>query len=253
MCNHSFIRFQNCSVISREICFAVHVHCWMILHSFTHTAGPACLPGAGGGGTAFIRWGRTTCPDTPGVEKVHDGVVAGSYYTHGGAADYLCLPHKPVYFDENSEGVQSHGLLYGTEYEFSTAGPLYEYYQHNAPCAQCYIPRAIMMLPAAITCPENWTLEYNGYLVSAHKSHKRTRFICLDKDPESVPGSYGNVNGALLYVNEATCTGLLCPPYDTAKEVTCAVCSKWKPYAIEYVNNFGSLLQVQWGTVECNI
>ncbi len=47
MCNHSFIKFRNCSGISREVCFAVHVHCWMILYSFTHAHSWACLsPGS---------------------------------------------------------------------------------------------------------------------------------------------------------------------------------------------------------------
>ena len=47
---------------------------------------------------------------------------------------------------------------------------------------------------------------------------------CIDKDPESIAGENGNVNyGALFSHVEATCN-ILCPPYDTKRELTCAVC-----------------------------
>ncbi len=84
------------------------------------------------------------------------------------------------------------------------------------------------MLPARLTCPSNWTLEYNGYLMSARYNHKHSKtFECVDKDPESIPGSAVDTNGAMLQFNEAKCNvGIPCPPYDSQKEITCAVCSK---------------------------
>ena len=56
--------------------------------------------------------------------------------------------------------------------------------------------------------------------------HYRNTFECVDKDPESIPGSAASTDGALFYHVEATCNGLPCPPYDTQKELTCAVCTK---------------------------
>ena len=88
----------------------------------------------------------------------------------------------------------------------------------------------MLVLPAKISCPNSWTLEYSGYLVSEATRYAdrryRTKFECLDKNPEAVPGSAGNTNGARFYHVEATCTGLPCPPYDTQKELTCAVCTR---------------------------
>ena len=47
-------------------------------------------------GVTYIRWGNSTCPY--GADTIYCGVVAGSFYTHEGAAvDPLCLPHDPQY------------------------------------------------------------------------------------------------------------------------------------------------------------
>ena len=52
-------------------------------------------------------------------------------------------------------------------------------------------------------------------------------FVCLDKDPEAIPGHQHNTNGALMYHVEAECTvGLPCVPYDNRKELSCVVCTK---------------------------
>ena len=55
-------------------------------------------PGPSTGGVTYIRWGRTTCPDTPGTEPVYSGRAAGTSHTaQGGTSDYLCLPDNPQY------------------------------------------------------------------------------------------------------------------------------------------------------------
>ena len=194
--------------------------------------GPMGPPGPQGppaGGTVYIRWGRTTCPNTTGTELVYRGIAAGSWYSHtGGGANYLCLPKEPKYSSYQS-GVQGQSPLYGTEYETPTNSPLSHVYQHNVPCAVCSTSRSkLFMLPARNECPTTWTLEYSGYLMSTYYvgSHYRTMYECVDKDPESIPGTAENENGALFYHVEATCTGIPCGPYDPQKELTCAVCTK---------------------------
>ena len=84
------------------------------------------------------------------------------------------------------------------------------------------------MLPAKPTCPPYWTLEYAGYLMSGYKTNnnQRTMYECVDKDPDCIPGSAADTNGALFYHTEANCNGMPCPPYDPQKELTCAVCTK---------------------------
>ena len=51
-------------------------------------------------------------------------------------------------------------------------------------------------------------------------------FECVDKNAEVVDGEGHNTNGAVMFHVEARCTGIECPPYDPAKELTCAVCTK---------------------------
>ena len=53
-------------------------------------------PGPSTGGVTYIRWGRTTCPDTPGTELVYSGRAAGTHCTHQGvSSDYRCLLDDP--------------------------------------------------------------------------------------------------------------------------------------------------------------
>ena len=53
-------------------------------------------------------------------------------------------------------------------------------------------------------------------------------YECVDKNPDTLPGSAADTNGTLFYHVEASCNGMLCPPYDREKELTCAVCTKQK-------------------------
>ena len=83
------------------------------------------------------------------------------------------------------------------------------------------------MIPAKTQCPTNWTIEYNGYLVSENYNHDRSMYECVDKAPESVPGlnDWSNPR-AFFRLVEPYCNGLSCPPYDAVKELTCAVCTR---------------------------
>ena len=176
----------------------------------------------------YIRWGRTVCPNVTGTELVYEGIAAGSWYTHsGGGSNYLCLPKDPEYSNYRP-GVQSDSTVYGAEYETFGEPPLGHVNDHNVPCAVCCTSRSKhFMLPGKNTCPTTWTLEYSGYLMTDRINHSKKTYECIDKDPESIPGSHTtNTDGALFYLVEAVCTGIPCPPYEPEKELTCAVCTK---------------------------
>ena len=186
-------------------------------------------PGPSSGGVTYIRWGRTTCPNTTGTELVYSGRAAGSAYNvQGGTSDYLCLPDKPEY-STYRPGVLGYSPIHGAEYEtYHETLPIPGVYQHNVPCAVCLSRQrnAVLSIPARITCPSSWTLEYCGYLMTDRSTHRRRASACVDKNPEKVPGEAANTNGALFCNIEAACNGILCPPYDPEKELTCAVCTK---------------------------
>ena len=187
-------------------------------------AGP---PGPRNGGVVYTRWGKSTCPSVSGTTLVYAGRAGGTWYLHkGGAANYLCMPDDPDYLSY-TPGVQGQNYVYGAEYQ-PWVGPLRTVIDHNVPCAVCYASTrvAVTMIPAKTQCPSNWTLEYSGYLMSGYRGYTKTMYECVDKNPDSVPGSAADTNGALFCHVEAHCNGMLCPPYDRQKELTCAVCTK---------------------------
>ena len=157
--------------------------------------------------------------------------MGGSWFNHhGGGSNYLCLPLNPI-FDKITSGAQGYSNMYGTEYQLSGHHNMFpkKLHNHDAPCAVCHTESrgSHLMIPARNVCPSGWTLEYKGYLMSAHHGHKgRTQFICVDGNAEGTTGSQSGQNGALLYFVESSCGSLPCPPYGNAKELTCVVCTK---------------------------
>ena len=171
----------------------------------------------------YIRWGNSTCPY--GADTIYSGVVAGSHYSHeGAAADPLCLPPNPQYL-QYASGYQNWARLYGAEYE-THGTPLDHSYDRNIPCALCqvYGRTTKIMIPSRYECPPGWRREYYGYLMAGHHSHKAaTQYTCMDESVEQIPGSGASNNGILFYTTEAQC-GHFIPCSD--KELTCAVCTK---------------------------
>lgn len=198
--------------------------------------GPYGYPGPRGppgyspsqGGATYTRWGKTSCPNIHDTEHVYTGIASGTYYNHnGGGVNYLCLPNDPEYPLGYTRGRGSDvGLLYGAQYAY----PLVDGANHrHVPCAVCHVPTraAVIMIPAKAACPATWYIEYYGYLMSEEKNHKRSTFVCVDKDMESLPGRSTTHNAALFQHVEAVCeVGLPCPPYNNYKELNCVVCTK---------------------------
>ncbi len=184
------------------------------------------LPGPSGGGAVYTRWGRTVCPSTSGTQLVYEGLAAGSHYTHtGGGANYLCITKKPIYI---STTVPSHySYLYGSEYEVPVFNSLHN---QNVPCAVCHTSKrsSKLMIPGTTTCPQTWTEEYEGYLMTEYRDHKRNAvYECVDNNGETVPGGHANTDGALFYHVGVVCSkGLPCDPFVANIPITCVVCTK---------------------------
>ncbi|KAL3881103.1 hypothetical protein ACJMK2_027565 [Sinanodonta woodiana] len=183
------------------------------------------------GGAIYVRWGRTTCP-SGNTELVYNGVAAGSYYEHdGAAANTLCLPHDPVW-NKHSDHVNNYSMIFGAEYRESqlflkTNAEKLD--THNMPCSVCrsHSRNSAFMLPARKNCYEGWHLEYQGYLMAGYHGHKAANeFICVDEAPEADPAGYRDEGGRRFYFVESVCGSLPCPPYVNGREMTCAVCSK---------------------------
>ena len=181
-------------------------------------------------GVVYTRWGRTTCPSGQGTDLVYSGRAGGTDYSiRGGASNYLCMPDNPQYSNFVG-GVQGYSTIQGADYwNDAGAAPLSQNLKHNnAPCAVCHVQErvSILMIPARKDCPTSWTKEYEGALMSEYRNNHRTMFECVDREPESVPGSAGILPRTHFVPVEASCSGMACPPYDPQKELLCVVCTK---------------------------
>ena len=182
-------------------------------------------------GVTYTRWGRTTCPSTPGTQLVYHGAMVGSKFDEAGSAEYLCL-HSAPEFLATTPGLQPghRARLYGTEYRFLDNSPaLTNMLHHDAPCSVCHSPRSSkMVIPGRITCPSSWTREYYGYLMANNymSNHRSRSPICLDRDSEPLPNSAAETITSVMYFVETTCIGISCSPYSEGAEITCVVCTK---------------------------
>ena len=83
------------------------------------------------------------------------------------------------------------------------------------------------MMPAAVSCPNGWSVEYSGYMMSISQRYHTSNGMCVDGNAEILPGSERDDNGALVHFLAASCIGsfLPCRPYITSVPLTCVVCS----------------------------
>ena len=184
---------------------------------------------AGLSGVTFVRWGRTVCPR--GTGTVYTGVAAGTKYdTKGGTSDTLCLAGSPQY--RNGDGSSSNAAqLSGVRNEVGgNSAPLYNRRDTYLPCVLCHTTTksTSFMLPGRYTCPSGWNTEYSGYIMTettySNRPGRRDT-ICVDQDAEAA-STKGSAAAAQLFLMQATCIGLDCPPFNSQKPLTCAVCSK---------------------------
>jgi hypothetical protein len=98
----------------------------------------------------------------------------------------------------------------------------------DAPCVVCRSPRPTsIMIPGKTDCYSGWSLEYTGYLMSGHYTHKgATDYACVDANPDAVLHGERDQDGKLFYFVEVKCGSLPCQEYPQGRELACVVCSK---------------------------
>ncbi|XP_071960022.1 uncharacterized protein [Antedon mediterranea] len=187
--------------------------------------------------TLFTRWGRTDCPNS--AELIYKGRTAGPPYgSTGSGANYLCLTDNPQYKFTVGLSQVERGSVYGTEYRYGDFKftPLKDNHFYDVPCAICQAPRSVtLMIPAVTECPNSWTKEYDGYLMTSRDDRKRTEFICVDENQCLVPGrdsarrQLPDTEASTLFLVEGKCNhsggGLNCSVYGDSLELSCVVCT----------------------------
>ncbi len=189
-----------------------------------------CSPPPNGSGSFYTRWGRTSCPND--TETVYSGRAASSRYDESGSgANNLCLVQNPLYLEHNDID-HSTARLQGIRYFTSGYGihSLLPVHGRTAPCAVCMIPRkdTNVMVPGSNRCPNNWKVEYKGYLMANLQSGRKINYVCVDEQPESLESS--SATQGRWYPTETKCGRIECQPGEAGSyyanwELTCAVCS----------------------------
>ena len=142
----------------------------------------------------------------------------------GGGANYICLDKNPQWPDVTSAGSGAGNNIYGVEYWLIT-GFDYSFFNNDALCATCHVEGRgeTLMIPGNRTCPHTWTKEYEGLLVS--EDTNLSTYVCLDKNPEAIPGWGFYDEWSKFYILQAHCNPLPCPPYVNGYEIACVVCT----------------------------
>lgn len=159
------------------------------------------------------------------------GFTAGRHHLQGGGTSILCLPEEPTWA-RYSDGADSYrGHIWGAEIDMDTPseGRVFEQRVHglDLPCAVCLASRAVTyMFPGRASCFPGWSIEYTGYLMTNSRNRPHNmEYICSDASPHGVPHGGANDLENVLYLVEARCGSLPCPPYVEGREVACTVCS----------------------------
>ena len=195
------------------------------------TKGERGLPGPSGGGLTYVRWGRTSCPEMEGTVFVYKGWAAGADYSDiGRGGNYKCITQDPQTFESFGEGTAEAAFIYGAQYRTVENVPSdsIQLNGESVPCSVCYVSTrtALLMIPGRYDCPDNWTREYYGHLMTGSHSSRRSAFECVDVLPESGDGGESG-SGPQFYHVEPRCGGPLpCPPYEEQREMTCVVCTR---------------------------
>lgn len=179
-------------------------------------------------GSIYIRWGRNVCPED--ALLIYNGYTAGKQWNDpGSGSDTICLPANPSWAKYKDSDESLRGYIYGTEIDTNEPSEIFQntVNEQDMPCVVCRSKQpSILMIPARNSCFPGWKLEYQGYLMSANHGYSGPyNHICMDGEPEFLPNGSANNNQHILYLVEARCGSLPCPPYVQGRELACVVCS----------------------------
>ena len=117
-------------------------------------------------GTVYVRWGHSSCPK--GTQLVYSGQTAGANSRDsGGGTNTQCLPTNPKYMTTINGTRSRRSSIAGAEYEannIQTSSVI----MFPVQCVYLVLLQlASYMFPARVTCPVDWTKQYQGYLMSS--------------------------------------------------------------------------------------
>ena len=207
-----------------------------------------CSPDSGVSGSIYTRWGRNDCPATS--KLVYKGRAAAEYHDrYGSGANPLCVTETPR-FDYVKPGRQDNGArLWGVRYATSSYGisSFRSKHDYAVPCVVCMTTdrETNILHPGRNDCPSGWQIEYTGYLMGSYYSHRKTNFVCVDKDAQTLEKVTSNA--VYFYPTETECGSMRCSNlpggYRGNWELTCTVCTP--------DTNRKAVTYTRWGRPDC--
>ena len=189
-------------------------------------------------GVVYTIWGRPVCLLGAGRETIYPGWAASPHHhDSGGGANYMCLPDNPAF--ASAANTDSEVQTKVAAVKLMTANePLEPVDGSYLSCAQCYVPQAVgLMIPGQNTCPDDWVLEYAGYLMSAKDTdstnvdpdeadqHFRSEYICVIEPDDNVGDDIVNEWEAEIYHVHIDCDAGGSLDCDESGPLPCAVCT----------------------------
>jgi subtilisin-like proprotein convertase family protein len=173
-------------------------------------------------GHVFTFWGSKSCPAA--ADKLYDGAVFGSHYTHPGSPDSICVkggdPGPTTSYDGD--------LLYPINTTGSGSLPPGVPQNKTLFCAVCQWDEGqCFELWGSDTCPNGWETVFNGFSVGPHHTHSSPgNRVCLD--PQNFDTSMGTTSNGYLYttrVQSASFGG----NWPSGRTLKCAMCCMGQP------------------------
>lgn len=161
------------------------------------------------------------------------GIVGGGRYdVRGGGVNFQCLPPDPELYPYHPHATATSNMT-AVEYESQDYGVFADNVDNtHAVCARCYTETrpSVFMIPAKKTCPDDWTKEYDGFLMaSKHDEQHPTTYECVDSSPDVTSLPPTDMGGRFWFVN-VVCSGGgsvgNCDKYHDGRQLTCVVCSR---------------------------
>ena len=192
----------------------------------------------------YMRWGVPSCPADRGASLAYSGRAATSFHNNAGSgANLVCIRDEfsftgvwqPIDMSRSSV----FGSIVGIEYIATAGDPLVVLNDDNVPCAVCTVEAsAVFMQPGRTTCPDGWTVQYTGYIMSElldqsgtrESENYRSQFVCVDENSMEIADlQIGNIEARLTHVHVACDETDILPCdegfYDEG-HLSCTVCSK---------------------------
>ena len=120
------------------------------------------------------------------------------------------------------------GSSYLVKYNVKDNNPFVDKELHETivPCVRCSIMNVdtLSVLQGVKSCPNNWDIVYEGYVMSANWNHVRTENICVDTKASSSLTVGDKKHTSMISPIEATCDGKPCGSNRDSSAVRCVVC-----------------------------